>query len=424
MPDFYRPDVQTLPRERIRALQEERLRALVARVFEQPVPFFRRKLEAAGVGPDDVKTLEDLRRVPRTVKQELRDSEAARPPLGEYRGAPPERSIRLSTSTGTTGRPTIMLFTERDLRVEYDAAGRMFWRQGLRPGHVVTHAHPGGLNGGQALLGGCIEAFGALNVPVGPPASRADIENAIRIWRELRPDHYEMFGPALHTFWEAAREMGLDPERDLNMPPPRDLPPYRTISAGLECVAFLGSSCQEIHGPIAREEYRGAHVCEDEAIVEAVEPVTGETVPDGARGHLVVTSLTKDNFLLRYDLEDLVRIDRSPCTCGETHLRAFWEGRVKDVVRAGGREILPLDVQHVLAPVEEIARPALEFQIVRTADESGLHVRVEAPAPGRALDARLTALLDEALGVPARVETLATGALPRPAYKPVRVVDE
>lgn len=420
----YRPEIQTLPRERIRALQEERLRALVGRVFEQPLAFFRRKLEVSGIGPDDVKTLEDLRRVPRTVKQELRDAEAAHPPLGDYRGAPAERSIRLSTSTGTTGRPTIMLFTAHDLQVEYDASGRMFWRQGLRPGQVITHAHPGGLNGGQALLGGCIEAFGALNLPVGPPLGRADAENAIRLWKDLTPDHYEMFGPALHTFWETAREMGLDPERDLNMPPPRDLPPYRTISAGLECFAFLGSTCQEAHGPLPREQYLGAHVCEDEAIVEAVDPATGEPVPDGERGHLVVTSLTKDNFMLRYDLEDLVRLDRGGCSCGETHLRAFWEGRAKDVVRAAGREILPLDVQHALAPIEEIAEPALEFQIVRGADESALRVRVEAPAPGGAVGARVAATLEEALGVPARVEVLATGELPRPAYKPVRVVDE
>lgn len=422
--DFYRPEVQALPRERIRTLQEERLQALVRRVFEQPVPFFARKLQAAGIGPDDVKTLDDLPRIPRTVKQELRDSEAAHPPLGDYRGAPARRCIRLSTSTGTTGRPTIMLLTGHDLAVEYDAAGRMFWRQGRRPGQVITHAHPGGLNGGQALLGGCIEAFGCLNVPVGPPATERDVETAINLWRELRPDHYEMFGPALHTFWEAAQRMGLDPARDLNMPPPGDLPPYRTISAGLECFGFLGSSCQQLDAPLPRAAYRGSHVCEDEAIVEAVEPASGEPVADGERGHLVVTSLTKDNFLLRYDLEDLVRLDRSPCECGETHLRAFWEGRVKDVVRVAGRELLPMDVQHVLAPIEEVAAPALEFQIVRTADESSLHLRVESVAPGPAVAARVSGAIEEALEVPVRLELLETGALPRPFYKPVRVFDE
>jgi len=415
MAALFRPEVQALPREQIRALQEERLRALIARVFDQPIPFFKRLLEGAGIGPDDVKTLDDLRRVPRITKQDLRDSEEQHPPLGDYRGAPVSACVRLSTSTGTTGRPTISLFTPRDLAVEYDAACRSFARQGYSPGDVVTHAHPAGLNGGAALLGGAIEAFGALNVPVGPPASKADAQRAIAIWRELRPNRYEMFGPALHTFWETAKEMGLDPASDLGMSPPADMPPWRTISAGLECFAFLGSACSG---------FVGSHVCEDAAIVEAIDPVTGDAVADGERGHLVVTALSKDNFLLRYDLEDLVRLDHTPCACGETHLRAFWDGRAKDVVVAGERRLLPIDVWVALREIEEVSRPAAEYQLVRTADTSSIRVRVEAPEPSSALEARLHGLLEERLGVPVRLELLASGALPRPAYKPMPVVDE
>ena len=407
------PDIQALPRDEIRLLQEQRLHELVVRAFD--VPFFRRLLEGAGVGPDDVKTLDDLRRIPRITKQDLRDSEEASPPLGDYRGASVERCIRLSTSTGTTGRPTISLFTPHDLAVEYDAAGRSFARQGYQPGEIVTHAHPGGLNGGQALLGGALEAYGCLNVPVGPPMSKADAERAIALWRELRPHRYEMFGPALHTFWETAKEMGLDPAADLRMPPPAELPPWRTVSAGLECFAFLGSACAEMNG---------SHVCEDEAIVEAIDPATGDPVPDGERGHLVVTTLTKHNFLIRYDLEDLVRLDRSPCPCGETHLRAFWDGRSKDLVRAGDRELLPMDVWLILREIPEVAEPAVEYQLVRTSDTSVLRVRVESATPATGLGERLTALLEERLEVPVRLELLAAGALPRPAYKPAPVVDE
>ena len=104
-----------------------------AAIFEQPISFFRDKLAAAGIGPDDAKSVDDLPRVPRTVKQELRDDEAAHPPLGSYRGAPVSKCIRLSTSTGTTGQPTIILFTEHDLDVEYDAGGRLFhWAEKRR----------------------------------------------------------------------------------------------------------------------------------------------------------------------------------------------------------------------------------------------------------------------------------------------------
>jgi phenylacetate-CoA ligase len=413
--DFYRPDVQALPRAELRALQDERLRALVRRIFDQPIPHFREKLRSAGLEPDDVKSIDDLPRIPRTNKDDLRASEAANPPLGDYRGAPVSGSIRLSTSTGTTGRPTIALFTKHDLEVEYDAGGRMFWRQGYRPGEIITHAHPGGLNGGAALLGGVIEAFGCLNVPVGPPMSKADAERAIRLWQELRPTRYEMFGPALHTFWETGKEMGLDPERDLNMRQPAEMMQWRTASAGLECFAFLGSAC---------ENDRGAHVCEDEAIVEAVDPSSGEPVADGARGSLVVTTLTKDNAMLRYDLQDLVRIERGDCPCGETHARAFWDGRATDLVRAGARELLPIDVQLLLQPIADVSRPALEFQMVRTGDTSSLRVRVETEHPSEELHGRVSSALSDGLGVPVTLELLASGALPRPFYKPARVADE
>ncbi|MGH2785187.1 MAG: phenylacetate--CoA ligase family protein [Actinomycetota bacterium] len=408
-----RPDVQALPREELLLLQSQRLRELFARAYE--VPFFKRLLDGAGIGPDDVKSADDLLRVPRITKQDLRDSEDAVPPLGDYRGAPVERCVRLSTSTGTTGRPTISIFTAHDLAVEYDAAGRSFARQGYQPGEIVTHAHPGGLNGGQALLGGALEAYGCLNVPVGPPMSKADAQRAIALWRELRPHRYEMFGPALHTFWETAKETGLDPAADLGMPPPAELPPWRTVSAGLECFAFLGSACEEMNG---------AHVCEDEAVVEAIDPETGEHVPDGERGYLVVTTLTKHNFLIRYDLEDLVRLDRSPCPCGETHLRAFWDGRAKDIVEAAGRSLLPMDVWLVLRTIEEVAEPAVEYQLVRSADTSVLRVRVETPAPSPGLERRVASTLEERLTVPVALELLAAGALPRPAYKPAPVVDE
>lgn len=413
MRPLYRQEIQALPREELLLLQGQRLREAMARAYE--VPFFKRLLDGAGIGADDVKNVEDLLRVPRITKQDLRDSEEAVPPLGDYRAAPVERCVRLSTSTGTTGRPTISLFTPHDLAVEYDAACRSFARQGYQPGEIVTHAHPGGLNGGQALLGGALEAYGCLNVPVGPPMSKADAERAIALWRELRPHRYEMFGPALHTFWETAKGMGFDPEADLGMPPPAELPAWRTISAGLECFAFLGSACEQMNG---------SHVCEDEAVVEAIDPETGEHVPDGERGHLVVTTLTKDNFLIRYDLEDLVRLDRSPCVCGETHLRAFWDGRAKDIVEAAGRSLLPMDVWLVLRTIEEVSDPAVEYQLVRTADTSALQVRVEAASPTPELGRRVTATLEERLAVPVRLELLPSGALPRPAYKPMPVVDE
>src|SRR5204862_5393000 len=162
------------------------------------------------------------------------------------------------------------------------------------------------------------------------------------------------------------------------------IPQYRAISAGLDAFAFRGSAC---------DNDRGSPMCEDEAIAEAVEDETGEPVPDGTRGNLVVTSLTKDNAMLRYDLEDIARIERDPCLCGETHARAFWEGRRADIVRAAGKEILPNDVQMSLGDMPELARPALEFQMVRGGDGAAPSVRVEATEPTDELAARVKARL-------------------------------
>ncbi|MGH2727256.1 MAG: phenylacetate--CoA ligase, partial [Actinomycetota bacterium] len=125
---LWNPEVQTMPRERLLALQEERLREAVAHAAE--LPFWEAKLDAAGVAPDDVKTTDDLLRVPRTAKDELRADQAANPPFGSYQRR--EGAVRIGTTTGTTGTPTLILWSRRDLEVEHEGAARMFWRYGTR----------------------------------------------------------------------------------------------------------------------------------------------------------------------------------------------------------------------------------------------------------------------------------------------------
>src|ERR1700736_4550456 len=156
-----RPDDQTLwdpahqamdPARR-RELQDGRVRALVRRVLETPVPLFAAKLAEAGVtAPDDVKGMDDLARIPATVKQDLRDSEAEAPPWGRYRFTDPRFSVRLGTSTGTTGQPTITVWTRKDIWIEYESGARNWWRMGYRPGQIITHAHPAYLYGGGTML--------------------------------------------------------------------------------------------------------------------------------------------------------------------------------------------------------------------------------------------------------------------------------
>jgi len=354
------------------------------------------------------------------VKAELRESEAAHPPFGDYRGAPVAEAVRLGASTGTSGRPTLILWTRKDLAVDHAASARGRWRWGLRPGMSLANAHPFGMNAGGWHFSHGVEALDVLNVPSGPPVGDAHVRDVIEVWRRIKPDMYRLFGNVATTYAEAARRLGLDPVADLNLRMAGDHPSqqYLMASSGLEALPLLGSAC---------DEHDGAHLAEDLAIVEVLDRHDGRECGHGERGNLVVSVLEKDNFLLRYDLEDIVRLNTTPCSCGETHRRLFYEGRVRDVVAVDGHEVLPIDVAFVLYEFPEVSTPSAEYQIVRSSAAGGeLHVRCE-QAPGverTELTARLVERVRERLGVRARFELVDRGGLPRFAYKAARVVDE
>jgi len=303
--------------------------------------------------------------------------------------------------------------------VDHAASARGRWRWGLRPGMSLANAHPFGMNAGGWHFSHGVEALGVLNVPSGPPVGDAHVQDVLEVWRRLRPDMYRLFGNVATTYAEAARARGLDPARDLNLTVAGDHPAeqYLMASSGLEALPLLGSAC---------DERRGAHLAEDLAIVEVIDRHTGRALGHGERGNLVVTVLEKDNFLLRYDLEDVVRLNEDACPCGETHRRLFYEGRVRDLVPVGDREILPIDVALILYEFPEVSSPSAEYQIVRPATPATeLHVRCE-HAPGiapEAVAARIAEQIRARLGVPARVELVPRGGLPRFAYKAARVVD-
>jgi phenylacetate-CoA ligase len=419
---YFDPVIQTMPLEQVQRLQAQRLARQLDRVWSVPVPFFRRKLEAAGLRRADLRGLDDLHLIPTTVKAELRRSEEESPPFGDYRGAPVSAAVRLGASTGTSGRPTLILWTRKDLEVDYAASSRGRWRWGLRPGMSLANAHPFGMNAGGWHFSHGIEGLGVLNIPSGPPVGEQHINDVIEVWRRLKPDMYRLFGNVATTYADATRTLGLDPVRDLNLTIAGDHPSeqYLMVSSGLEALPLLGSAC---------DERDGAHLAEDLAIVEVINRHTGRPCSHGERGNLVVTVLEKDNFLLRYDLEDIVRWNMKPCPCGETHRRLFYEGRVRDIVAVGEREILPIDVALVLYEFPEVSTPSAEYQIVRSKRQSEqLRVRLEYD-PGRISDAtglagRLAERFRSRLGVAVQLDLVARGDLPRFAFKAARVVDE
>jgi phenylacetate-CoA ligase len=418
---WYAPEIQTMPLEQVRELQAERLGRQLDRIWNRPIPFFRRKLEAAGLRRDDLVGLDALRHIPTTLKDELRESEAAHPPFGDYRGAAIADCVRLGASTGTSGEPTVILWTRKDLHVDYQASYRGRWRWGLRPGMSLANAHPFGANAGGWHFSHGIEGLGALNIPSGPPVGAQHVADVLEVWRRLKPDMYRLFGNVATTMAEAAQKAGLDPAADLNLTIAGDHPAeqYLMASSGLEALPLLGSACSERDG---------AHLAEDLAIVEVIDRHSGRECGDQERGNLVVTVLEKDNFLLRYDLEDIVRWNMKPCPCGETHRRLFYEGRVRDITEVGDREILPIDVALVLYEFAEVSTPSAEYQIVRGREPRDvLHIRAEhgeGVTDVAGLQDGIAARVRAALGVRADVQLMPRGELPRFAYKAARVVDE
>ncbi len=419
---YFDPEIQTMPIEQVQQLQSQRLARQLDRIWSTPIPFFQRKLEKARLKRADLRGLEDLPSIPTTLKAELRESEAEHPPFGDYRGAPPQAAVRLGASTGTSGRPTLILWTRKDLDVDYMASFRGRWRWGLRPGMSLANAHPFGMNAGGWHFSHGIEGLGALNIPSGPPVGAQHIGDVVEVWRRLKPDMYRLFGNVATTYADAARNAGLDPAADLNLTMAGDHPSeqYLMASSGLEALPLLGSAC---------DERDGAHLAEDLAIVEVVDRHSGKACGHGERGNLVVTVLEKDNFLLRYDLEDIVRLNTKPCPCGETHRRLFYEGRVRDLVPANGKEVLPIDVALLLYEFPEVSTPSAEYQIVRKQGVSDrLIVRLEYD-PGRVADQaaitqRLAERFRDRLLVQLELELVERGSVPRFAYKAARVVDE
>lgn len=420
---FWDPEMQTMAPEERRRLQDERLRAMVRVVFERPVPLFKRKLESAGItGPGDVKGVDDLEHVPLTVKQDLRDSEAAAPPFGDYRFTDARDCVRLGTSTGTTGTPTITLWTRHDIWLEYESAARTWWRIGHRPGMIATHAHPAYLYGGGIMLSGAYEYFGLLNIWVPPPDTDELAEQGLRFWMRVRPD-IPFMGFSTGRFFEVANKLGIDP-KDAGLEF-KGMPGFGMgkglplMTAGAECYAYLGGACGQLPG---------AHLHEDWAVVQAVDPETGKEVPDGEWGNLTVTTLGRDNGLLRYDLEEAAAILREPCPCGETSIRGMWGGRFKDLLASQGKRFQVTELEGALRKVPEINQPTLEYVVVKpTVDEAPLILRVEC-ALSDGTDAtdvrrRCAAVVADQLGIAVNVEVLARDTLPRSGYKVSRVVD-
>jgi phenylacetate-CoA ligase len=353
---YFDERIETMPAAWTRRLEEERLAEQVSRCYERS-PFYRRKLEDAGIRPEHVERLEDLERLPFTTKEELRASQAESPPYGDYVCADGIEIVRVHLSSGTTGKPLVMAYTERDVATSAEVGARAFWAAGVRPDDTVLHClsysfYTGGISDHAAL-----EATGAAMIPVGLGQSARLLE----LWRDLRPTTlFSTITYPLHLA-ETAAERGLDP-RALGLaklvvtgePGGQIAPTRRRLEElwGAEVGDTYGLS--DIWGTLAGEceERDGLHFSGQGAtLVELIEPETGEQIPleEGARGELVFTHLYREAApLIRFRSRDVAEVAGVECPCGRTGFRFRVIGRSDDMFRVRGVNVFPSAVEELM----------------------------------------------------------------------------
>jgi len=420
--------IERQSRSDLTRLQVERLRALVERAAR--VPLHRERLAAAKVGPGDIRSLDDLRRLPFATKSDFRDTY----PFGLL-AVPMDQVVRIHASSGTTGKATVVAYTRADLDAWTEVMGRTLRAGDVGPGDVVQNAYGYGLfTGGLGFHYGA-EAVGAAVIPV----SGGFTERQLVAFQDLgstvlccTPSYalhlaeaIEDAGVAVETLRLRVGFFGAEPWTEA----------MRTaIQNRLRLMALNVYGLSEITGPgVAVEcpERQGMHVAEDHFLPEIVDPKSLEPVPPGATGELVLTTLSKQGMpLLRYRTRDLTALDPTPCRCGRTLVRL---GRIMarsdDMLIIRGVNVYPSQVEHALLQVPELA-PHYVLVVRREHALDTLEVQVESQ-PGAvlageaagALAARVRRRLAEALGVSVEVDIVAPKTIERSVGKAKRVLD-
>jgi phenylacetate-CoA ligase len=419
--------VESGPRESLRELQLERLRATVARTLSSQPPLSSRLAEAGIAGPSDISSLDDLARLPFTRKQDLRDNY----PFGLL-AVPREDLVRVHASSGSHGKPTVVGYTRADLDAWSELMARCMTAAGVRPGMVVHNANGYGLfTGGLGFHYGA-ERIGATVIPAsgGFTARQAMLLSDLGGQVLCATPSYAL------VIAQAIRDAGLDPD-DLALqlgllggePWTDEMRTELDRELGISAVSFYGLS--EMCGPgVAAEclEARdGLHVQEDHFLVEVIDPETGEPVAQGEDGELVFTTLLKEaQPLIRYRTGDIGSLTTKPCACGRTLSRIVaLRGRLDDMLIIRGVNLFPSTVETLLLGVEEVG-PHYRLIVERPGEMDEVSVECE-PASGEidreALTQRLEAMLRDHTGIRIRVAVVEPGGVPRSEGKAVRVVD-
>ena len=431
MANYFNEELETLPRAALEALQLKRLQATISRVYTN-VPFYRQTFDAAGITPDSIKTLADLRRLPFTTKQNMRDSY----PYGLF-AAPMEEIVRIHASSGTTGKPTVVGYTQKDIETWTELMARSFVAAGAHKGDIIHNAYGYGLfTGGLGAHYGA-EKLGASVIPI----SGGNTKRQIMIMQDFGSTVLTCTPSYSLYLAEEALAEGVDIRSSKLRVGIFGAEPWseamRTeieANLGLDAIDIYGLS--EIMGPGVAieciEEKHGLHIWEDHFIPEIINPETGEPVAEGENGELVITTITKQGIpLIRYRTRDITSISYAPCSCGRTHGRiARMSGRSDDMLIIRGVNVFPSQIESILVRVEGV-EPHYLLIVDRKDNLDTLEVQVEVDEGIfsdeikvlQSLSRKIEKEIKDMLGVTCTVKLVEPKTIQRSEGKAKRVID-
>jgi len=428
---YWEEEMETLPRVGLESIQLKRLQHLVARVYKTVAPY-REKMDAAGVKPEDIQSLGDLAKLPFTVKEDLRDNY----PFGLFT-VPMDKVVRVHASSGTTGKPTVVGYTKKDIKTWSGLMARALTCAGATSSDMVHNAYGYGLfTGGLGAHYG-IERLGATVIPV----SGGNTKRQITIMKDFKSSVLLATPSYALNLAETMETLGVDP-KSLSLrvgvfgaePWSENMRDEVERKLNIKAVDIYGLS--EVMGPgVAMqclEGEKGLHIFEDHFLPEIIDPDTGEVLPPGEKGELVFTTLTKEAFpIIRYRTKDISRLMYDTCECGRTLVRMEKvTGRTDDMLIIRGVNVFPSQIEHVLMGTKGV-EPHYQIVVNREGNMDTMAVEVEVSEDIFSdeikglenLTKRIQMDIKDMLGVTCRVKLVEPKTIQRSEGKAQRVID-
>ena len=427
---YYQPEIETMPREELRKLQSEKLVKQVKHVYDN-VPYYRAKMDAKGIKPEDIHGIEDLYKLPFIEKSDLRDTY----PDGML-AVPREEVVRIHSTSGTTGRRVIAYYTKEDIDLWDDCCARAIVAVGADKEDVIQVSYGYGLfTGGMGLHGGA-HKVGCMTLPM----SSGSTERQIQFMTDLKSTVLCCTPSYAAYIGETLKEMGYTPD-DISLKAgifgaePWTASMRKSIEETLGIKAYDIYGLTEITGPgVSFEcaEQGGMHINEDHFVAEIINPETGEPLPYGEKGELVFTCLDKKAFpMLRYRTRDICVLNAEPCSCGRTHIRMSKPmGRSDDMMIIRGVNVFPSQIETVL--LNEGFSPNYQIKLGRVNNNDTFDVYVELPADQfddsvkniAEKEKSLKDAMRSMLGIGPAVHLVPPKTIARSEGKAVRIIDE